>query len=462
MLTILSKSPRLCDLVDRRAMLRAGGVAALGLLPQGTAPAGAEPFRRDAKAKRCILLFLMGGPPQHSLWDPKPDAPPEVRGEIDSIATNVPGVRIGELLPRTAGLMDKIALLRAVTTGDNAHSSSGYYMLTGVPHAPQNRENVNPGPPNNWPTMAAVVQSLNTKERVTPAAVRLPHHIFNTDGSVWPGQDSGWLGYAADPWLLNCEPGARGSSVASFELAADVTLDRFSRRKSLLTQFEDRLREIDRSPVVPIYDDLQRQAFNLLNSPKARASCDLTQETDTVRDRYGRGQFGQSVLMARRLIEADVAFVQVNWFRGSDEPTDAPCWDSHTNETKRLKENLLSPFDLAYSALLTDLDGRGLLDETLVVCMAEFGRSPKINGNAGRDHWGSVFSIALAGGGIRGGVVHGSSDEHAAFPRTDTVRPQDITATLFDCLGYAPETLIHDAVNRPHAISRGNIIAAIV
>ncbi|MBX3436597.1 MAG: DUF1501 domain-containing protein [Planctomycetaceae bacterium] len=462
MLTILSESPRLCDLVTRRAMLRAGGLAAIGLLPHSHAHAVAAAPQHQGTAKRCILLFLMGGPPQHSMWDPKPLAPPEVRGDIDSIETSVPGIRIGELLPRTAGLMDKMCLLRAVSTGDNAHSSSGYYMLTGVPHAPMNFENANPGSPNDWPAMSAVVQSLRVDSRGTPAAVRLPHRIFNTDGSVWPGQDSGWLGHAADPWLLNCSPGTPGSSVNRFDLAADVTLDRFGRRKSLLNQIEDRLRELDRGPDIPLYDDLQRQAFDLLDSPKARASCDLTREPDSVRDRYGRTQFGQSVLMARRLIEADVAFVQVNWFRSPDEPTDAPCWDSHTNETRRLKENLVPPFDLAYSALMEDLTERGLLDETLVVCMAEFGRSPRINALAGRDHWGSVFSIALAGGGIHGGAVYGRSDEHAAYPSAGMVQPQDIAATLFHCLGYSPETLIHDAVNRPHPISRGHVIAAIL
>ena len=461
MLSILSRSPVLCDGVSRRAMLRAGGLAALGVVPGLSKALRAESHRRaDAPAKRCILLFLLGGPPQHSTWDPKPDAPEEVRGEIDSIATCVPGVRIGELLPQTAQLMDKVALLRAVTTGDNAHSSSGYYMMTGVPHAPQNRENANPGPPNDWPTIGAVVQHLSQEERIMPPAVRLPHHIYNTDGSVWPGQDSGWLGHAADPWLLNCEPASENSSVAEFELAADVSLDRFAGRRSLLDQIDSRRRQVDVGRAA--YGSLQQQAFSLLNSAEARAACDLTRETDQMRNRYGRGQFGQSVLMGRRLLEAGVEFVQVNWFRGPDEPSVAPCWDSHADETRRLKDVLVPPFDLAYSALLTDLDRRGMLDETLVVCMAEFGRTPKFNARGGRDHWGSVFSIALAGGGVRGGQVYGSSDAQAAFPAEGIVTPQDVTATIFDRLGYAPETLLHDPVNRPSPISRGEVIEAIV
>lgn len=473
MLSIFDRSPTLCDGLTRRAVLCAGGLGLLGLGPTGTPSVRGEvhlPAR--STAKRCIVLFLMGGPPQHSLWDPKPDAPAEVRGEIDSIATNVPGVRIGELLSRTALHADKLAILRAVVTGDNAHSSSGYYMLTGVPHAPTNRENANPGAPNDWPTLGAVVQHLTGRDhgtlrrsddrRVMPPAVRLPHHIFNTDGSVWPGQDSGWLGHVADPWLLKCEPAAADMSVAQFELSSDVTLDRFSSRQSLLSQFEARRREIDANSQFNVYGELQEQAFRLLGSAEARAACDLSQESEQTRAKYGRGQFGQSVLMARRMMEAGVEFVQVNWFRGADEPSNAPCWDSHANETKRLREALVPPFDLAFASLLSDLEDRGLLDETLVVCLAEFGRTPRFNGNAGRDHWGNVFSIVMAGGGIRGGCVHGRSDAQAAFPEEGIVHPQDITATMFHRLGYSPETLLHDPLGRPAPISRGDVIREIL
>jgi hypothetical protein len=442
-------------------MLQAGGLAALGMLPgcRSTSAAAADSVRR---AKRCILLMLMGGPPQHSTWDPKPHAPAEVRGEIGPIATKIPGIHIGELMPLTAGLIEHIAILRAVSTGDQAHSSSGYYMMTGVPHAPMNFENANPGAPNDWPTMGAVVQRLSRHSALLPPAVRLPHHIFNTDGSVWPGQDAGWLGYRSDPWLLNCEPAAQSMSVAQFELAADVSLDRFGQRRSLLEQIETQRRQIESAPGPIVYSGQQHQAFDLLASPRSRASCDLSREPEEVRDRYGRSQFGQSTLLARRLIEAGVEFVQVNWFRGADEPSDAPCWDSHANETKRLRENLLPPFDKAYSALLTDLQDRGLLEETLVVCLAEFGRTPKFNARAGRDHWGHVFSIALAGGGIRGGQVLGRSDSQGAFPEEGRVRPEDITATIFDALGYAPETLIHDAADRPHPISRGEVVTSLL
>ncbi|MCA9054006.1 MAG: DUF1501 domain-containing protein [Planctomycetaceae bacterium] len=444
-------------------LLRAGSVAAFGAVSGvSMQPAFASRDRTPGRAKSVIVLFLLGGPPQHSTWDPKPLAPAEVRGEIEPIATNVPGLMIGELMPQTAGIADKLAVLRAVVTGDNAHSSSGYFMMTGVPHVPQNRENANPGAPNDHPTIGAVVQQLTSARPLLPAAIRLPHHIYNTDGSVWPGQDSGWLGHAADPWLFNCEPASPDFDVPQFRLSADVTLDRLSQRRTLLTQMDDQLRQIERRGALDKYGGEQRQVFDLLSTAKARSACDLGQETDDTRDRYGRSQFGQSVLLARRLVEADVQFVQVNWFRGPDEPSDNPCWDSHTNETARLKTALVPPLDMALAALFTDLERSGRLDETLVVCTAEFGRTPNFNARGGRDHWGNVFSIALGSGGIRGGQVIGSSDEQAAWPASRIVRPQDVTATIFHQLGYAPHTEIHDPTGRPLPVSRGEVIREIV
>jgi hypothetical protein len=462
MLTIHDRPSRLCDHLSRREILRAGGLSALGLGSWNLPRLRAARSDSSGRAKRCILLFLLGGPPQHSTWDPKPQAPAEVRGEIAPIPTNVPGIEIGELLPRTARLMEKVALLRSVSTGDQAHSSSGYYMMTGVPHIPQNRENANPGAPNDWPTMGSVVQTLQRGTPLLPASVRLPMHIFNTDGSVWPGQDSGWLGHRADPWLFRCQPADPDFEIPQFRLSADVSLDRLTQRRSLLDQLEAQLRAAERGGALDGYAGQQRQAFDLLGSPRARAACDLNREPRELRERYGANQFGQSVLLARRLIEADVKFVQVNWFRGPEEPSDAPCWDSHARETERLKTVLCPPLDAAYSSLLTDLDQRGLLDETLVVCMAEFGRTPRFNARAGRDHWGHAFSIALAGGGVRGGQVHGSSDDQAAYVKDGLVRPEDITATIFHCLGFEPETEILDPLGRPFPASRGTVIDAVL
>ncbi len=214
-------------------------------------------------------------------------------------------------------------------------------------------------------------------------------------------------------------------------------------------------------PLAP-FDAATRQAFELLTSPPARAAMQLDREPAAARDRYGRTQFGESVLLARRLIEAGVGLVQVNWYRSAEEPQDTPCWDSHTREVQRLKTVLAPQFDQAYSALLGDLVDRGMLDDTLVVCMSEFGRTPKINASAGRDHWGNVFSLALAGGGIRGGHVHGASDAIGGEPKDGVVRPPDLLATLFHCLGHSPSTELHDALGRPFPISRGEPVREIL
>ena len=458
MLRLCTNGPTLCDALTRRDMLHIGGLGLLGL----TTPSllRAQSAARTGRAKSCIVLFLMGGPPQHSTWDPKPDAAEDVRGPFGAIATSVPGIQICELMPRLAERMDKIAILRAMSTGDNAHSSSGYYMMTGVPHQPMNFENGNPGAPNNWPTLGAIVQKVHGGDRSIPAAIRLPHRIFNTDGSVWPGQDSGFLGRTADPWLLRCEPGAASMRVSDFSLSADLPSGRLDDRRRLLDAVNGHLHAADGQ--LDRYDRQTQQAFDMLRSARTGHAFDLEREPATVRDRYGRSPFGQSVLLSRRLIEAGVSLVQVNWYRGPNEPSSNPCWDSHTDEPNRLRNVLVPPMDQAFAALLDDLSQRGMLEDTLVVCMAEFGRTPRYNGSRGRDHWGSVFSAALAGGGIRGGVVHGASDRIGAQPRDGRVRPEDLTATIFHCLGHAPDTEIHDHFNRPIPISRGQVVRQIV
>jgi Protein of unknown function (DUF1501) len=467
MLTLLSRGVQLCDGVTRRDILQAGSLGLFGLsLPDflharetgGASQRSVTPPR--SRARSCILLFLMGGPPQHSTWDPKPDAPAEIRGEFSPMATRVPGMQFSELLPRTACLADKLCVLRAVSSNDNAHSSSGYYMLTGHPHQPMNFENANPGPPNDAPSLGAVIRRLHERHGTTglPAAVRLPHRIFNTDGSVWPGQDAGYLGRGADPWLFTCQPAAPDFHAPDLMLPVEVSPARLEKRCSLLEQINRRLDEADRDDARRMFDRQWQQAFDLVRSPQARRAFCLDQEPAQVRDRYGWSQFGQSCLLARRLVEVGICLVQVNWYRGPDEPADNPCWDSHTNEAERLRNVLVPPMDQAYSALLEDLDQRGLLGETLVVCTAEFGRSPRINNRAGRDHWGYVYSTVLAGGGVRGGQVLGSSDRVGAYPREGRVQPEDLTATIFQALGHKPDTEIRDPVGRPLPISRGEVI----
>lgn len=461
-MAIRSKSdPKSCAGPSRRELLRVGGLSAFGLSLPELLASRAVAGNSTRPAKNCIVLFLMGGASQHSTWDPKPDAPSEVRGEFGPIATNAPGVRISSLLPNLARHADKLCVLRAVATDDNAHSSSGYAMLTGVPHSPMNAENVNPGPPNDWPSLGAIVRRLRGDRGGLPGAVRLPMHIFNSDSSVWPGQDAGFLGRNSDPWLFRCEPAAPKFQVPELTLLSDVPLDRLSERRDLFQRLDRGIATATDSPRAPStrYTD---QAFDLLGSPSARAAFDLARESPRARDRYGRTQFGQSCLLARRLIEAGVGLVHVNWFRGQDEPSDAPCWDSHAREAMRLRTVLAPTADRAFAALLEDLSDRGLLESTLVMCLSEFGRSPKLNGQAGRDHWGHVFSVALAGGGVQGGRVYGASDKNGAYPKEGRVSPQDLTATALHCLGHEPNAEIHDALGRPVPASRGEAIRAIL
>lgn len=455
--------PRLCDGVSRREIFRAGSVGLFGagvtlptlLSARASGADVASATTGFGRARSCIVLFLMGGPPQHSTWDPKPDAPAEVRGAFGPIATSVPGIQYCELLPQSARLAHHLCVLRAVSTGDNAHSSSGYYMLTGRPHAPKNFENANPGAPNDAPSLGALVGSRGGAHGAMPPAITLPHRIFNTDGSVWPGQDAGFLGRAADPWLLNAQPGPSSLQVREISLGADLGPDRVAARRALLDRIGHGLDFLDRDPGAVGFDGQTRQAFELLRSGPARAAFRVEDEPELVQERYGKTPFGQGVLMGRRLVEAGVRLVQVNWYRGPDEPMMNPCWDSHIDESNRLKNVLVPPTDRAFSALVEDLEARGLLDETLVVCMAEFGRSPRLDGANGRGHWGSVFSVALAGGGVRGGQVYGSSDRIGAYPREGLVRPEDLAATIVHALGINPGAEYLDPLGRPQYVSRG-------
>lgn len=448
------------DPLSRREVMRIGAVGSLGFgaasLPSPRArAAGVEPMAGAGRAKSCIVLFLFGGVPQHSTWDPKPEAPEQIRGAFGAIPTAAPGVHISELLPLTAAQMDKVCILRAVSTGDNAHSSSGYYMLTGHPHAPMNFENANPGAPNDAPNIGSLAGRFLPPLGGIPASVRLPNRIVNTDGSVWPGQDAGTLGRAADPWLLNGSFDGGGLSIREIELPDVLDPARIERRRRLYDQIESLSGPIASHPAARVLNDRARAAYDLLSAPRARDAFRLDLEPPATRERYGASPFGRSVLMARRLVEAGVRFVQVNWHRGPDEPPMNPCWDSHVDEARRLKDVLVPAFDRAHAGLIGDLRERGLLDETLVVCVTEFGRTPQIGVGGGRGHWGQVFSISLAGGGVRGGIAYGASDKVGGSPRDGLVRPEDITATIAHALGIPPDAEYRDALDRPHPFSRG-------
>jgi hypothetical protein len=461
MLNILDRASSLCDGLSRRDWLRVGGLGLFGLslpaLLERETQAAAGGGRGFGRAKSCIVLFLLGGPPQHETWDPKPDAPAEIRGDLRPMATSIPGVQVGELMPLTARHINKISVLRAVSTQDSSHSSSGYAMTTGVAHAPRGVENANPGAPNNWPSIGAIIKHLSRDAHGLPPAITLPERLANDGNLLWPGQDGGFLGRTFDPWFMNCDPSQPNFNIPELTLSPDVPDNRLGTRLSLLEQVNGALDTLDQSAMVGRFNRQREQAIGMLRSPEARGAFDLSREPDAVRDRYGRNRFGQSVLLARRLVEAGVKLIQVSWTRINGALNNGH-WDTHSRNADALRQTLMPRMDLAYSALLEDLHQRGLLDETLVVWAGEFGRTPRINGNGGRDHWGNVFSVALSGGGVRGGYVHGSSDRQAAYPLDGRVSAQDFTATIFHALGYAPETEMHDVQGRPMPISRGEAV----
>jgi len=447
--------------------MRVGGLGLGGLTLPSLLKARAEAGTtgesdRPGKAKSVIFLFFGGGLPQHEMWDPKPDGPKETRGDFGAISTRTPGLLVGELMPQVAMLTDKFSVLRGMVTGDNSHSSSGYQMLTGVPHIPLSQENATPKKPNDSPSMGGILRALTPRTaNGLPPAITLPKRLANVGDAVWPGQDAGFLGRRHDPWLVTCDPSAANFSVPDCALPKELPALRLDRRLSLLEQFDKHSEEIRRTSAARNYDMYSRQAIDLVAGGKARDAFDLTKEKESTRDRYGRSQWAQSVLLTRRLVEAGVPYIHVNWclIEGKEN---YGSWDTHAKHSKCLKEFLMPMFDQAVSALITELSERGLLEETLVCVATEFGHTPRINGNGGRDHWGQVFSIALAGGGIRGGVVHGASDQNAAYPISGRTEACDFIATVFHCLGHSAETMVHDMEGRPIPISRGHVINAIV
>jgi hypothetical protein len=456
--------------LTRRDWLRVGGFGMGGLaLPSlvESASSAPDPLPTDTanafgKAKSVIVIFLSGGPPQHETWDPKPEAAAEIRGGFGAIPTQTPGISVGELMPLTAQLTDKIAVLRAMVTNDHSHSTSGYQMMTGTPHIPLNVENAISKAPNLAPHWGSILRYLKQHDRSSfPAAVTLPNRIANTGEIVWPGQHSGVLGPKYDPWLLTCDPSKPNFTVPDLAFPPELPFFRFEKRLSLLAEMDRCRDQLSDAPGVVNFNRHKVQALDLLGGEPARKAFDLSLESEETRNRYGRTRWAQSILLARRLVEAGVSFVQVNWPTVEGEPNGGG-WDTHDRHNDMLKRFLMPWMDRAYSALLTDLFERGLLDETLVVWAGEFGHTPKFNPNGGRDHWGHCFSIALSGGGVRGGVVHGKSDAHAAFPVSGAVEPRDLMATIFHCLGYSPNSELIDTEGRPVPISRGRVITEIL
>jgi hypothetical protein len=438
--------------LSRRQLLRAGGLGAVGLnlaglLQAGWAAArGSPPTSAAPPVRHCILVFYYGGPSQLDTWDPKPDAPAEVRGPFRPIATASPGVRVCEHLPRCARVMDKLAVVRSLHHPMRNHNSAAVEALCGRTPLRGDLELL-ADDANGFPCYGAVVSHQRPGPRDVPGHVALPHVMYNV--VKLPGQTAGFLGAACEPFQVTCDPDFR---VGELGLPADLPPDRLERRRSLLESIDRPAGRAGRSAAEEAVSVHRERALELLRSPRVREAFDLAREPARLRDRYGRHRLGQSMLLARRLVEAGVRFVNVNdkVHNGQSEN-----WDSHQNNFARLKDDLLPPADQAFAALVEDLDERGLLESTLVVALAEFGRTPRVNRDGGRDHWPDCYSVVLAGGGVRGGAAYGASDRIGAYPATDPVSPGDLAATLFWRFGLDPAAEVRDLTGRPYRLADG-------
>ena len=451
MISIFGSPQRWCDGVSRRQFLQIGGLGAAGLALPALFRARAATPTGAGRAKACILLFMGGGPPQMDTFDLKPMAPVEVRGEFPPIATTVAGTQVSELLPLLSQQAHRYAIIRTVSdeyTG-GAHGQSVYLALTGHKNPRVNGDDIRPAA-DDYPCIGSAVA------RLRGAAQALPPHVWLLDmhRRSFAGEGGGFLGQQHDPFRILQDPNRPGFRVQALTPPPEVPLERLGERRGLLEQIQRRgEQEVGRSTM----DVHQERAFNMLLAPQTRTAFDLQAESPRVRDRYGRHKFGQGVLLARRLVEHGVPLVTVFW-NGEEVPGG---WDLHYRNRERLPV-LAAPLDRAFSALLDDLEARGLLDETLVVWMGEFGRAPLIEREGGRGHWGRCYSVVLAGGGIRPGIVHGRSDARAAYPVDGAVSPQDLVTTIYHCLGIGRDTELADAQGRPYRLCQGEPIQAVL
>jgi hypothetical protein len=426
---------------------------------------------RPTRARSIIFLFLFGGPSQLESFDLKPDAPSGIRGPFRPIASRTSGLLISEHLPRLAALSNRFCVVRTLTHPFNDHSTGGHYVQTGHPwHIP-----IGGGfnaTPRDWPALGSVVEYLDRRHagrrtQEMPGFFYLPNRLGHLETySVRldrPGQYAGWLGTAYNPLASNIQKRGPNDNpffrpmtdeeldfrIPDMTLDRGLTLDTLDRRASLLEQLDTGRRRLEAAGRVRSLGQLHQRALRLLTSEQLRMALDIRRESPRLRDNYGRHLFGQSALMARRLVEAGARFVTVAW-----DTVDGYSWDSHVHSND-VRQHLLPGLDQALSALLADLEDRGLLDETLVVCLGEMGRTPRITPNGGRNHWSMLFPALLAGGGIRGGTVYGRSDRDAAWPLERPVRPEDLAATIYHALGIDPHQAIIDPQGRPVALLEG-------
>lgn len=470
MIHVLGSPKRLCNGVTRRDLLTAGSLGAIGGLSLGglslenALRAEANPAPRPGKAKSVIMLYLLGGAPTQDMWDLKPDAPAEVRGEFKPIETSAAGIKISEMLPLSAKWMHRSAIVRSVTHQAGCHNTLPSY--TGYEGTLDNIVSTKESYP---PSMGSVCEYLGMGPGELPAYVYMPCYLGWGQNIRRPGPYAGFLGQRYDPFYTECAPYVdkppetpyygqplRGvPKIPHGSLEDGLTVDRFGSRKRLLEQLDESLRQGDARPTTS-YDRHKQKAMDLILSAQARAAFDVEQEPTELREKYTPTLFGQSALIARRLVEAGVRFVNVTWDCYWERlQLQYACWDTHARNFPVLRELNLPYLDATYSALMQDLEDRGLLDETLVVTMTDFGRTPRINGNGGRDHWTFCYSLMFSGAGVRGGTIHGASDAQAAYVKDSPVSTADICCTIYELLGIDPQTAVPDKSGRPVFISHG-------
>lgn len=449
--------------MSRRHALKVGGLGLLGLsLPKLLqAEANNSKPTLKARAKSVIFLYQFGGPSHIDMFDMKPEAPEGIRGLHKPVATNADGIAISEHLPRLAKVTDKVTLIRSVHHHMKNHNPASYYALTG--HAPPVDDITLRDSPDLFPALGSVVDRLAPVVGAIPTSVALPWVIG--DGTVTPGQAASFLGKVHDPLLITRDPNKPDFKLPELSLPANISYERLMHRRSIQKIIDSQSRLLSHSAQARGLDAYYEKALAMLDSPKLREAFNLSAESDAVRDSYGRTPYGQSCLLARRLVEAGTKFVTV-YFSPNIGGDVGSGWDTHGNNGKKMfpimEKYHLPMTDQTLPTLLEELDQRGLLDTTLVVWTGEFGRTPKINEKASRDHWPDCYTVLLAGGGVKRGFVFGESDKTASLPTKDPVRPEDLAATIYYLLGIDPHTEVYAVGQRPVMIAEGNPIGGIV
>ena len=409
------------------------------------------------KAKSCIILFAWGGMSHLETWDPKPDAPKEIRGSFDTIPTATPGIHIGEHMPYLAKQTNKLAIVRSMHHGSSAHGKAMYWNFTG--HKPPQSDTAANLPPSSsdWPSLLSVISKFKSAPPGLPSSIRIPYPLVD-NGTLQAGEYGGWLGSSYNPIVIRTPKGKEFGGVSRDLGASRIdpkeAIDRkvLSSRLGLLGHL-DQFQGIGNS--VTDMDYFRNLAMDMLMSTNVRKAFDLDLESQKTKDKFGNHICGQSMLLARRLVQAEVPIVTVACSAGDLNGSAGDHWDTHADNFNRIKNTMLPAFDRPAAALLDDLDERGMLDETLVVFLTEFGRTPKINKNAGRDHYPSCYSVAFAGAGIQGGQVYGKSDKSGSEPAKNACGPADLHATIFKAFGIDHKTTITDRLGRPFPISDG-------